>query len=286
MNVSQTAPLTASSFATRSPALVYFLATFAISWLGAFLLVAPRLLHHQSVPKFTGLMMFPVMLVGPSLSGFFLTWLFDGRAGLRNFLTQLAPSNIALRNLPTLLIPPAFVLMTLFVLKTFVSPAFKPNHFFMGAGFGLIAGFFEELGWTGFALPKMLKASKGWLAPAILLGVIWGCWHIPVIDYLGTATPHGHVWFPFFLAFAAAMTAIRVLIAWTYVRSQSILLAQLLHAASTASLVVFSPASATPGQEAFWYCVYAAALWLLILVLKIEGRFSPAPSTSIQTPTG
>ena len=281
MTRSETASLTSSSPLARHPALAYFLATFAISWLGAFLLVAPRLLHGEPIPKFTGLMMFPVMLLGPSTSGIFLAWFFDGRSGLREFLSRLSPSRISLRWLPLLLIPPVFVLVVLIGLTRFLSAAYTPNQFFVGAGFGVVAGFFEELGWTGFALPKMLSPSRSWLPSAILLGVLWGCWHIPVIDYLGTATPHGQAWLPFFLAFTAAMTAIRVLIAWTYVNTQSILLAQLLHAFSTASLVVLSPASISGRQEALWYFVYAAALWLFVLSLFAAGRF-----TSNQTRRG
>ena len=285
LNASPAAPLTASPLSAGRQAFVYFLATFAISWLGAFLLVARQLLHHQPIPKFTGLMMFPVMLLGPSACGIFLIWYFDGRAGVCNFFARLSPSKIRPRLLAALLIPPSLILLVLFALKTFVTPVYAPNRFFIGAGFGLVAGFFEELGWTGFALPRMFAASKNWFAPAILLGVIWGCWHIPVIDYLGTATPHGAAWLPFFLAFTAAMTAIRVLVAWLYAQTQSIVLAQLMHAFSTASLVVFSPAAASAQQEAFWYFIYAAALWLLFLVLKSTGRFGLTASRSIQTPT-
>lgn len=285
MNASQTSPVMASSISAGRPAFVYFLATFVISWLGAFLLVAPQLLRNQPIPKFTGLMMFPVMLLGPSTCGILLTWYLDGRAGLRNFFARLSPSKIGPLHLAALLISPSLILLVLFGLKTFVSPVYAPNHFFIGAGFGVVAGFFEELGWTGFALPKMLSSSKNWFAPAVFLGVIWGCWHIPVIDYLGTATPHSHAWLLFFLAFTAAMTAIRVLIAWLYVQTQSILLAQLMHAFSTASLVVFSPVAASAQQEAFWYSIYAAALWLLVLVLRFTGRFGSTASPAIQTPT-
>ncbi|HLK04255.1 MAG TPA: CPBP family intramembrane glutamic endopeptidase [Candidatus Acidoferrum sp.] len=275
-------PLRPMLASPRRQVVFYFLLTFFISWFGAFLLVAPRIFAGQPIPKFTGLMMFPVMLLGPSFSGIFLTGRFDGRAGLRDFFSRLAPSRISPILLPALLIPPLLVLAVLILLKTFVSREYTPNHFFVGAGFGLVAGFFEELGWTGFAFPKMVASRKGWFPSAILLGVLWSCWHIPVIDYLGAATPHGRAWPPFFLAFAAAMTAIRVLICWLYTRTQSILLAQLLHAFSTASLVVLSPSGVSPIQESFWYALYASALWLLLFLLIQFGAISTRVSSQPQ----
>jgi len=251
----------------RRPTAAYFLLAFFISWIGAFLLVAPRLAHGETIQKFTGLMMFPFMLLGPSISGIFLTWRFDGGSGLRNFFSRLSPRRIQPRLLAALFIPPVLILSILFVLSKTASPAYAPNHFFPGAGFGAVAGFLEELGWTGFVFPRMIAGRKSWLPSAVLLGVLWGCWHAPVIDYLGAATPHGSAWLPFFLAFIASITAIRVLICWLYTRTQSILLAQLMHAFSTASLVVFSPGSISPFQEALWYALYAAGLWFLIGLL-------------------
>jgi hypothetical protein len=43
-----------------------------------------------------------------------------------------------------------------------------------------------------------------------------------------------------------------------------VLSTQLMHACSTGSLVIFSPPGVSASQEAFWYAVYAAALWLVI----------------------
>src|SRR5437660_12874605 len=85
----------------------------------------------------------------------------------------------------------------------------------LGVSFGIVAGLFEEIGWTGYAFPKMARTGNG-LGAAIALAMLWGTWHIPVIDYLGTATPHGAHWLGYFLAFTAAMTAMRVPIAWIY----------------------------------------------------------------------
>jgi membrane protease YdiL (CAAX protease family) len=136
----------------------------------------------------------------------------------------------------------------------------------VGVLFGIPAGFLEEIGWTGYALQKMLSADDR-LAPSVLLGLLWAVWHLPVINYLGTATPHGAYWLPFFLAFSLAMTAMRVLIAWIYANTKSVLLAQLMHVSSTGSLVVFSAAGVTAAQETIWYGLYGTALWVAVGVV-------------------
>ena len=263
-------PIAAASkpenFVKRHPVTIYFALTFAVSWLGAFAVAAPRLLRGEAIPKFAGLMMFPAMLLGPSAVGILLTRLVDGPTGLRDLFSRMRRVRVPLRWYAALLIPPVFVLTVLSCMKTFVSPIFAPNRFFIGIGFGFVAGFFEEIGWMGFAFPKMRRPDNA-LAPALLLGLLWGCWHIPVIDFLGTSTPHGSYWLPFFLAFTAALTAMRILIAWVYTNTNSVVLAQLLHASSTGSLIVFSPPGASAAQESLWYAIYAASLWLLVAIV-------------------
>jgi uncharacterized protein len=140
-----------------------------------------------------------------------------------------------------LLIPPVLVLTVLLFLQTFVSPVYAPNRFFMDILFGVPAGFLEEIGWMG--------------------------------NYLGTATPHGVYWLPFFLAFSLAMTAIRVLIGWIYTNTKSVLLAQLMHVSSTGSLVLFSATRVTAVQEALWYALYGTVLWVAVgIVVKTFGK--------------
>ncbi len=250
----------------------YFAVTFAISWTAALLVAAPALLRHQGIPKMTGLMMFPAMLAGPAFAGVFLTAVSGGRPALNHLFLRMRRFRFPGRWYATLLIPPALVLSVLLALKMLLGPVFAPNHFFIGVSFGIAAGFFEEIGWMGCAFPRLCSRHSP-LASAVLLGLLWGLWHLPVIDSLGAASPHGSSWAAFMLAFVAAMTALRVLIAWAYTNTQSIALAQLLHAASTGSLVAFSAPRVTPAQEALWYALYACALWLLAAL--IAGQAGP-----------
>jgi membrane protease YdiL (CAAX protease family) len=95
-------------------------------------------------------------------------------------------------------------------MKTFVSAVFAPGRFMLGIAFGP-AGLLEEIGWTGFTFPKMCTNRSPFIA-SVWLGLLWGLWHLPVIDFLGTATPHGRYLLPYVIAFTAVIAAIRVLV--------------------------------------------------------------------------
>lgn len=63
------------------------------------------------------------------------------------------------------------------------------------------------------------------------------------------------------------MTAIRVIIAWVYVNTQSLMLTQLLHISSTGFLVVFSPSPISTQHEPIWYFCYAMMLWVIVILI-------------------
>lgn len=217
--------------------------------------------------------MFPVMLIGPCFASLFLTAITEGKTGLRKLKSRIFKWKVSAKwYLISILIPPCLILITLLLLKNIVSPEFIPNFFFIGLLFGIPAGFFEEIGWTGYAFPK-LRLRNSFMKSSVLLGFIWGLWHLPVIDFLGAASPHGRYLWLFGLAFIVAMAAIRVLISWIYTNTNSVLLAQFMHAVSTGSLVFLGPIPLSPGQETLWYSLYAVLLWILVLIILVfKGR--------------
>jgi len=255
--------------AARYRAIAYFALTFMVSWIGALAVALPHLLRHESLPKLTGILMFPVMLLGPSLIGLLLTRIIEGTSGLATLFSRMLVARVSGKWYALLLLAPCLILSVLLVLEKFWSPVFAPNGFLMGVLFGVPAGFVEEIGWMGFAFPALSRQRSAFSA-AVLLGLLWGFWHLPVIDFLGTATPHGSHLLQYFFVFVAAMTAMRVLIAWLYTNTESVLLSQLMHVSSTGSLVILSPPGVTAQQEALWYGVYAGVLWTVVALVVLK----------------
>src|SRR5258708_36571489 len=157
-----------TSFVRKHPAVPYFLMTFAISWSAAFFVAAPKLFQPGPLPKLTGILMFPAMLLGPSFAGIFLTRRIDGREGPRALFARMRRVGFPLRWYAALLAPPAMVLTVLLCLKTFVSAVYEPNRFWIGVVFGLLAGFLEEIGWMGFAYPPLRRRFAVLPAAAVL----------------------------------------------------------------------------------------------------------------------
>ena len=74
-------------------------------------------------------------------------------------------------------------------------------------------GFGEETGWRGFALPRLLSLVSPATA-AVVLGVIWGVWHLPAFFVSDLAqSQFGFGWF------MLAITAGSVLMTWIYVHA-------------------------------------------------------------------
>lgn len=119
----------------------------------------------------------------------------------------------------------------------------------------------EELGWRGFALPRLLSALRP--APAsLLLGLLWGLWHLPLFFLPGEAQAGWS-----YAAFLALILPVSLLFTALYRRTRgSVLLAALLHTGFDGAFLL-TGLGASPA--AMW--LFAALLWALAGWLTLRG---------------
>jgi membrane protease YdiL (CAAX protease family) len=135
----------------------------------------------------------------------------------------------------------------------------------------LMGGGQEEPGWRGFALPRM-QERFGALKASVLLGLIWGVWHLPlyafVVDYNNADAGFVNV-AGMFLAFTCLYTVgLSVMLAWLYNNAGgSLLLAMLAHGSANAA-TNFAPETAWPMVFIFG-TVWVAAM---VVVVATHGR--------------
>lgn len=269
------------AFSQRHPLIVYFTLAYAIAW-GGILLInfwnGFHVFYGQSVLS-NGIgkqIMFIwfAMLAGPGIAGLFLKYIVDGKEGLKQMLSLLFRWKVSIQwYAAALLIMPALVVLVIYSF-VFISKNYSPGLMLgTGIGAGLIGGFFEEIGWTGFALPKLQLRYTPFVA-AIILGLIHAVWHLPA-DYLGGISFYKELYWLHFLLWIIALTAFRVLAVWIYNHSNSLLLAQITHASFTGSQLIFGPPAVTATEAVLWYAVFTVILCIVasIIILKDKKIF-------------
>jgi uncharacterized protein len=266
----------------RHPHLTYVVLAFAISWGGVLVVVGPSGIPGTA-EQFETLLPFVVlaMLAGPSVAGVLSTGLVHGTAGLRELLSRLLKWRLDARWYAiALLSAPLLVTTSLFALSL-TSSVFLPgivttsqpaSHLLFGIAVGLGAGFFEELGWTGFAVPG-LRLRYGVLATGLIVGLLWGAWHF-LVTWWGSSTSSGSlsmvVYLPVMLF--SFLPPYRVLMVWVYERTGSLLVAMLMHSSLTASVRIFDPLAISGAPLLTYNLVLGAELWVAVAVVAAANR--------------
>src|SRR5215208_1983264 len=266
---------TIRAFTKKHPLLSFYALAFAIIWGGLIMVVGGPSEIPGSPEKFEtrfGLVLL-AWLAGPSVAGILMTGLLYGRAGLREFRSRLLRWRVGARwYAVALLTSPLLSVATLFALSltsseylpTILTTSDKGALLLLGIVGTFVGGIFEELGWTGFATPTLLRRMRyGVLTTGLIVGVLWGVAHFPLYywasaDLSGVLLPavvaaNVLAWFPPY----------RVLMVWVYDRTESLLVAMLMHGSATGSLVIF--ASLAPGWPLFIFTlVFGAVVWIVV----------------------
>ncbi len=223
-------PHEALSSIKKYPLTAFFLLTFLFSW---------------------GILRMPPLdLFGPALAALLLTGLLEGKTGISRLLKPLLQWRAGIGwylfvIFGLVIICAAAVGIYYLVTGELVKPVFWPyiSPFCIGLG--------EEIGWRGFALPRLQK-KYGTLKASLVIGVLWALWHRPFS-------------FPEGLLFLSVVIAGSFLWTWVYNNTRgSLLLAMLLHAASNIVPLVFNIIG-----NLLLLGIYAALLWVVVIIVII-----------------
>jgi hypothetical protein len=270
--------------------LLFFSLAYAFTWAG-FAVAADALAamaQDRPVPSTLRLVIGILAPFGPTFAALLLTAMSSGRAGLRllgaRILRWRAPFGLyAVVLLWVLAIRLAGLALhagatgSIPVLLNLGHWHLALPRFFLILLLGGPLG--EEIGWRGFALPQ-LEAAFGPLRASLVLGIVWGLWHLPVF-FIPGLDQYGQPLLPY-LAMVTAYSFV-----FTFVSNRSggsLWLALIHHAAINTTLWLVAT---TPRPEAWrlWsfdmpapWLISLALAWLFVAVLIAKGAFSrPSP---------
>jgi len=264
---------------------------FALTYIGSWILwIAAAAILRVATPQPSGFLaisgfLYLLGVFAPSLVALALTARADGRAGTRALLRRTVKWFVGARwyvfavgYMAAIKLAAAMLLR----IATGAWPAFgqEPVYIMVIAiVFSTPVQAGEEIGWRGYALPR-LSARLGLSSASIALGVIWACWHLPFFFISGTDKTGQS--FPVYLLGA---TALSVAMAWLYWRTnRSLLLTMLMHAAvnNTKDIV---PSAVSAATNAFSLSSSLVA-WLSVAILWICAAYFLVRMRGVKLPDG
>lgn len=168
----------------------FFLIAFGLAW-G---IIAAFLLFTEQIVALTGEIsashpLFILAVYAPAIAAFLLVWRHTGLGGLGRFLSRLTLWRVPWPWYALLLIGIPLVYAAGAAVKGNLWNAPFPFASFAemlaAMAFMMVLGPIEEFGWRGLALP-ILQRRMAPLWAGIVLGAIWGAWHLPAFFLSGT----------------------------------------------------------------------------------------------------
>ncbi|MFE2629604.1 type II CAAX prenyl endopeptidase Rce1 family protein [Streptomyces sp. NPDC059374] len=175
----------------RHPLTWFFTLAYGLSWVAwlPYVLSGNGLgVWHVTFPggagasQFTGVL--PGAYLGPIGSALLIIALTEGRAGLRTWRSRMTRFKVSRRWYLAVLVSVPLALTLASAALSGDGPAQPSTTVLLAFLPGLAAqmvttGLAEEPGWREFAMPRMQR-RLGPLAATLAVGVLWGCWHLPL----------------------------------------------------------------------------------------------------------
>jgi membrane protease YdiL (CAAX protease family) len=260
--------------------LVFF---FVIAYAGTWLVELPYVLSEYGaglLPTRSPVLLWtsPVAIfAGPFLSAFVMTGVTQGREGVHRFLRRFVLWRVGLRwylfvfvGIPVLVVLSVVVIPG--VLGSFQGLATLAPLSVLGIFlYALIPGgaLGEEPGWRGFALPR-LQSMHGPLLGSVILGVLWGLWHLPLFW-----TPWNELTALNVVGYVLTTTCLAIMYTWVFNNTKgSVLMAILIHATFNWSTVPVAKLFPTPLFEDYGLLTILGGFgaFAVVLVALTRGR--------------
>ena len=256
----------------------FVLLTFALSWVAW---VASATLAAPGNTSFFGGggAVFLLGVFAPALVALALTAYDEGRAGVVRLLARIGRWQVGARwYLFAVGYMAATKLLAALIVRvaTGAWPTFGDTPWILMLGAILVSTWAqagEEVGWRGYALPR-LATHLGLGGASVLLGVIWALWHLPLFFLPGTGTDGQS--FPIYLLH---VTTLSVVMAWLYWKTEgSLLLVMLMHASvnnTTGIVPAAVPYAVDPmslqGSLVAWATVGVSSVVAALLLTRMCG---------------
>lgn len=164
---------------TRNETVTFFVLTFLLTW---GLQVPAVALGDQWV------ILAALGIFGPLAAATLLTVRAEGWAGVRALYVRLSPRR---GQWPSYVIAFALPAALLSAMLYAMRLAGHPGELLLNRGpatlvVGAVVSIAEEVGWRGYALPR-LRTRFGAVAGSVILGVVWLVWHVPM--FVGQGVP-------------------------------------------------------------------------------------------------
>jgi CAAX protease family protein len=269
----------------KHPIVFYFFIAYAVSWI----LLTPSVLSAWGILNGNFASLFALHTFGPALAAIIVIGIIEGKPGLlllRRRITQWRADwrwwLFILLGIPALIVlgiivqPGAlagFQGLTPVLLVTY--PVYFLATWLLGGPLG------EEIGWRGFALPRM-QPRYGPLLATLILGVLWTCWHL--YEFLmptmgggpGTGLATFLTNFPLFLGM---VMSVAIIMTWLFNHTRgSIFTAISAHASvdtPQSVLIPLFPAVAITGM--FVAGLIGFGVTALVIVMLTHGRLGYKP---------
>lgn len=214
---------------------------------------------------------------GPTIAALIMTHRLEGKEGVKALLSKVLVWRVHIIWYACIfLLPTAWVLCSV-ALSSFREEAFAgiapvtlltvaPLYWLVALPFGPLA---EELGWRGFALPRLQDRFSP-LVASLILGTVWTFWHTPMFWFAGAAIPSflALSWFSVGLYLMQTL-ALAILFTSLFNRTRaSVLLAIIFHTTYNAAenIVFESLPEPTAAQQLEVYLWTIALMWALALL--------------------